>query len=128
MSFVYGLLYMLMSAIPIIYGEMRGMTPFQATLPLLSVFIGILFGGILIFLDMGRYARMLKRKGEVSLPEQRFVPMGLGALLLREFRYTLPMLTYQRSVCSGSHSLVQLKSTQFGHQSLHWHLQCAEWY
>jgi DHA1 family multidrug resistance protein-like MFS transporter len=85
MSFVYGLLYMLMSAIPIIYGEMRGKSPFQATLPLLSVFIGILFGGILIFLDMGRYARMLKRKGEVSLPEQRFVPMGLGALLLREF-------------------------------------------
>jgi hypothetical protein len=84
MSFVYALLYMLMSALPVIYGEMRGMSPFVSTLPFFSVFIGILFGGAFIILDMKRYARKLKELGaeEDGLPEQRFVPMGLGAILL----------------------------------------------
>jgi len=83
MSFVYALLYMLMAALPVIYGEMRGMGPVVSTLPFLSVFIGILFGGLLIILDKERYGRKLRELGtEDGIPEQRFVPMGLGAVLL----------------------------------------------
>jgi hypothetical protein len=84
MSFVYALLYMLMSAVPIIFGEMRGMGPVVSTLPFVSIFIGILAGGGIIILDMKRYARALERSNrtEDGDPEQRFIPMGLGAVLL----------------------------------------------
>lgn len=82
MSFVYGLLYMLMAALPIIFGEYRGMGSFVLTTPLFSVFIGILFGGALIILDMKRYARKLAEAGAESIPEERFKPMGLGAVML----------------------------------------------
>lgn len=82
MSFVYGLLYMLMAALPVIYGEYRGMGSFVLTTPLFSVFIGILFGGGLMLLDMKRYGRKLADTGAESLPEERFKPMGLGAAML----------------------------------------------
>jgi DHA1 family multidrug resistance protein-like MFS transporter len=86
MSFVYALLYMLMAALPIIYHEIRGYSPVVSSLPLVSVFIGILFGGGIIILDMYRYARVCQLRPEAAVPEQRFFPMGLGAFLLREFR------------------------------------------
>jgi DHA1 family multidrug resistance protein-like MFS transporter len=73
MSFVYALLYMLMAAIPIIFGELRGLPPMIASLPLIAVFIGIVCGGSIILLDLGRYKRMLLKMNATSLPEQRFV-------------------------------------------------------
>lgn len=82
MSFVYALLYMLMAALPVIYHELRGLTPVSSSLPLISVFVGVMCGGVFIILDMYRYAKHV-RNGTAS-PEQRFYPMGLGAVLLRE--------------------------------------------
>lgn len=82
MSFVYALLYMLMAALPVLFGEYRGMGPFVLTTPLFSVFVGIMFGGALILLDMERYKRRLAATGAESLPEERFIPMGLGAAML----------------------------------------------
>ncbi|KLT40108.1 MFS general substrate transporter [Cutaneotrichosporon oleaginosum] len=82
MSFVYALLYMLMAALPVIFGEYRGMGPFVENTPLFSVFVGIVCGGALIILDMQRYKGRLAATGAEALPEERFVPMGLGALLL----------------------------------------------
>ncbi|KAL7419972.1 hypothetical protein Q5752_004935 [Cryptotrichosporon argae] len=82
LTFVYSLLYGLMAAVPTIFSGYRGMTAVHASLPFLSVFVGILFGGGIIILDMHRYARVLKASGQESLPEQRFVPMGLGAVML----------------------------------------------
>lgn len=73
MSFVYALLYMLMAALPVIYGEYRGMETFASNLPLFSVFLGILCGGGVILLDM-----LLPK----DKPEAMFKPMGLGAIML----------------------------------------------
>lgn len=86
MSFVYALLYILMAALPIIYGEYRGMSLVGSALPFIAAFIGILVGGGIIIADKVRYTRVLERKGmlEQGIPEQRFIPMGLGAVLLRE--------------------------------------------
>ncbi|BEI94749.1 uncharacterized protein CcaverHIS019_0703300 [Cutaneotrichosporon cavernicola] len=82
MSFVYALLYMLMAALPVIFGEYRGMGPFVLTTPLFAAFVGILVGGAIIILDMVRYKRRLAATGAESLPEERFLPMGLGAVML----------------------------------------------
>lgn len=73
MSFVYSLLYMLMAALPVIYGEYRGLGTLASCLPLFSVFTGILFGGGFILLDM-----LLPK----TQPEHMFRPMGLGATML----------------------------------------------
>ncbi|KAL1409257.1 hypothetical protein Q8F55_006090 [Vanrija albida] len=84
MSFVYALLYILMAALPIIYGEYRGMSLVSSALPFLAAFIGIICGGGIIVADKVRYTRVLERRGmlEQGIPEQRFIPMGLGAVLL----------------------------------------------
>ncbi|GFZ42851.1 hypothetical protein JCM24511_00569 [Saitozyma sp. JCM 24511] len=82
MSFVYALLYMLCAAVPLIFGTLRGLSPVVSVLPFVSIFIGILFGGGFIILDQRRYAAHLRRKGVGSDPEERFKPMGLGAVML----------------------------------------------
>ena len=82
MSFVYALLYMLIAAVPVIVGEYRGYGQVVSTLPFVSVFIGILFGGGLMIADRYRYVAKLKREGKEELPDERFVPMGVGAVML----------------------------------------------
>jgi hypothetical protein len=77
---------MLTTAVPLIYGNIRGMSPVPSVLPFLSIFIGIFFGGAFIIFDQFRYAAILKRRKLVMDPEERFVPMGLGAVILREFQ------------------------------------------
>ncbi|TXT10544.1 hypothetical protein VHUM_02049 [Vanrija humicola] len=84
MSFVYSLIYILMAALPIIYGEYRGMSVVVSSLPFISAFVGTVAGGALVMVDKYRYTAVLERKGklEEGIPEQRFIPMGLGAVLL----------------------------------------------
>jgi hypothetical protein len=77
---------MLCAAVPLIFGTLRGLSPVVSVLPFVSIFIGILFGGGFIILDQRRYAAHLRRKGVGSDPEERFKPMALGAVMLREWR------------------------------------------
>lgn len=75
---------MLFAAVPIIFGNMRGLSLVQAELPFLAVYIGILFGGGAVILDMFRYTKLLTLRGVSHLPEERFKPMGVGAVILGE--------------------------------------------
>jgi len=130
MSFVYALLYMLMAALPLIYHEIRGLSPVVANLPLISVFVGILFGGGIIILDMYRYARVCRDRPEAAVPEQRFFPMGLGALLLRKYshpRHFCFGLPRQQWACSGLRSPVPPRCHRLGRQLSPWRSRCAAW-
>ncbi|KAK2608551.1 hypothetical protein QQS21_002897 [Conoideocrella luteorostrata] len=80
-SFCYGILYMQLGAIPIIFGEIRGWKPLVATLPFLSIFIGAVFGCIINVYNQKVYNKAYHAAGNRAIPEKRLPPMMLGSLL-----------------------------------------------
>jgi hypothetical protein len=70
---------MLCAAVPLIFGTLRGLSPVVSVLPIL---------------DQRRYAAHLRRKGVGSDPEERFKPMGLGAVMLREWRRSVGLFRW----------------------------------
>ncbi|CAH0039979.1 unnamed protein product [Clonostachys rhizophaga] len=80
-SFVYGILYMQLGAIPIIFQEVRGWHPIPAALPFLSIIIGASIGcGINIY-NQFRYNKAYYAAGNKAVPEMRLPPMMIGSFL-----------------------------------------------
>lgn len=80
-AFIYGILYLFLEAYPIVFAETRGINEAVATLPYIGLIVGVLLGcGIVVFFEP-RYNRKLKENGGLPVPEQRLVPMMVGAVL-----------------------------------------------
>jgi len=79
-SFVYGVVYLLFSAFPIAYQEVRGWNDGVGALPFLGITLGALTGSIIIVLFIPRYARKMKEAGG-PVPEERLIPMMIGGVL-----------------------------------------------
>jgi multidrug resistance protein len=86
MSIVYGTLYMLFGAFPIVYQEKRGWNEGQGGLAFLGVLVGIVLGVLANVPEDRRYQREVERRGGIAPPEQRLplamvggvaVPVGL---------------------------------------------------
>ncbi|KAG5953543.1 hypothetical protein E4U53_005005 [Claviceps sorghi] len=80
-SFCYGILYMQLGAIPIIFGEIRGWKPIVATLPFLCIFVGASLGCGLNVYNQTVYNRFYHAAGNRAVPEKRLPPMMLGSVL-----------------------------------------------
>jgi hypothetical protein len=80
-SFVYGLLYMQLGAIPIIFGEIRGWNSFVATLPFLNLLIGAILGAMANIFNQSLYNKAYHACGNRVVPEKRLPPMMVGGLL-----------------------------------------------
>ncbi|KAG6190646.1 hypothetical protein E4U36_002280 [Claviceps purpurea] len=80
-SFCYGILYMQLGAIPIIFGEIRGWTPIIATLPFLCILIGATLGCSLNVYNQTVYNKYYYAAGNRAVPEKRLPPMMLGSVL-----------------------------------------------
>ncbi|EPX71703.1 spermidine family transporter [Schizosaccharomyces octosporus yFS286] len=85
-SYVYGLLYVILTTIPYTFSLSRNWKGTISTLPMIPVFIGVIIGGVLNMLWNKRYAKLLSESGGGSLPEQRlplmmmcgwFMPAGI---------------------------------------------------
>ncbi|KOS21962.1 putative MFS-type transporter [Escovopsis weberi] len=81
-SFCYGLLYMQLGGIPIIFGEKRGFNTLETALPFLSIFVGALFGCGVNAYNQTFYNRYYRAAGNRAVPEKRLPPMMLGGPLL----------------------------------------------
>ncbi|KAL6694216.1 major facilitator superfamily domain-containing protein [Trichoderma pleuroticola] len=80
-SFVYGILYMQLGAIPIIFWEVRGWDPIPAALPFLSIVLGAAIGcGINIY-NQFLYNKAYYAAGSKAVPEMRLPPMMLGSFI-----------------------------------------------
>lgn len=74
-------MYLFLEAYPIVFAEKRGINEAVATLPYIGLILGVLIGcGIVIALEP-RYNRKLKANGGIPVPEERLVPMMIGAVL-----------------------------------------------
>jgi len=80
-SFCYGILYLMLGAIPIIFGEVRGWGSFVATLPFLCLLIGAMLGGAINVYNQTVYNKAYHKAGDRAVPESRLPPMAFGSVL-----------------------------------------------
>lgn len=80
-AFIYGLLYLLLTAIPLIFIGEYHFSLGVGELPYLSMFIGILLGGVVCAMFETRYNRKMAENNGKPVPEERLVPMMLGSFV-----------------------------------------------
>jgi hypothetical protein len=79
-SFVYGILYLCLSAIPIQFGEARGWSPVAAELPFLGFLLGVVLAGGENIYNNKFYIKKSKANGDKAVPEARLPPMMIGSV------------------------------------------------
>ncbi|RLV92781.1 Polyamine transporter 1 [Spathaspora sp. JA1] len=79
-AFIYGMLYMFLTAIPLIFSVNYGFSPGVAELPYLSMLIGVFSGGFIIIFFERRYNIAMDKNGGRPLAEERLPPMMIGSL------------------------------------------------
>jgi multidrug resistance protein len=80
-SFCYGILYMQLGAVPIIFGEIRGWNSFLAELPFLAIMLGSFTGAGINIANQYAYNKAYHAAGNRAVPEKRLPPMMLGSVL-----------------------------------------------
>lgn len=80
-SFCFGILYMQLGAIPIIFREIRGWSPVVSTLPFLCTFVGAGIGCVVNVYNQKMYNKAYHAAGNRAVPEKRLPPMMFGAII-----------------------------------------------
>lgn len=80
MAIVYGTLYMLFDAYPIVFQEIRGWSEGVGSLPFLGVMVGMMIAVVGNMWDNKRYVRVNKKYNGFAPPETRLVPTMIGGL------------------------------------------------
>ncbi|KAK4698668.1 hypothetical protein P7C70_g7605, partial [Phenoliferia sp. Uapishka_3] len=82
-SIIYGILYLMFGAFPVVYQEIRGFSQGTAGLPFIAVGIGMMLGIVGAVFDSIRYAQKLRLNGGAPLaPEERLGICCVGGILL----------------------------------------------
>ncbi|RAL08011.1 MFS transporter [Aspergillus homomorphus CBS 101889] len=79
-SFIYGLAYALLEAIPTVFSGTYGMTGGVSGLPFIGLIIGEISGSAFVLSQQGSYTRKLKANNNVPIPEWRLLPCIVGGL------------------------------------------------
>ena len=80
-SFCYGIIYMQLGGIPLIFREYRGWGTVTSSLPFLCILIGSFFGAVVNVLNQVLYNKAYHAAGNQAVPERRLPPMMLGSIL-----------------------------------------------
>ncbi|KAI2621529.1 polyamine transporter 1 [Hypomontagnella submonticulosa] len=80
-SFCYGILYMQLGAVPIIFAEIRGWTLLSSELPFLAILLGSLVGAAINMSNQVYYNKAYHASGDRAVPERRLPPMMFGSVL-----------------------------------------------
>lgn len=107
MSFLYGILYLSLTAYAIVFGSIHGFAPGVSGLPYIGMVIGVTIGLLVTILMNGWYIRKLESNDNVLVPEWRlYLPM-LGGIL-----FAIGML---RIICvAQNHELMSAGLFWFG--------------
>lgn len=88
-SFAYGLLYMQLGGIPIIFRDIRGWSPVVSTLPFLGILVGAILGCAINAYNQLLYNKVYHAAGNRAVPEARLPPMMLGSVLFSAGQFLL---------------------------------------
>ncbi|KAL1963875.1 hypothetical protein VTN77DRAFT_7681 [Rasamsonia byssochlamydoides] len=106
MAIVYGTLYMLFAAFPIVYEVNRGWNQGVSGLAFLGIMVGMLFAIVYTIPDNKRYIRVEQRHGGFAPPETRLPPCLVGSVALPIglfwFAWTnYPSIHWMASIAAG---------------------------
>jgi hypothetical protein len=79
-SFIYGILYLFLAAIPIQFGQQRRWSPVVAELPFLGFLLGVVVAGAVNVYNNKFYIRKSEAAGNKAVPEARLPPMMVGSI------------------------------------------------
>ena len=77
---IYGTLYMLFAAFPIVYEQERGWNPGVGGLPFLGVLVGMLTAVVYTVMDNQRYIKVQEQHNGFAPPEARLPPCMISAI------------------------------------------------
>lgn len=80
MAFIYGLLYLFLTAYPIVFQQTHGFSPGVGGLPYFGMILGQISAGVYIAATQPAYNRKLAANGGVPIPEWRLFPVILGGV------------------------------------------------
>jgi len=80
MAFIYGLLYLFLTAYPIVFQRIHGFSPGIGGLPYFGMICGQLIAGLYICLESPRYNRKLAANNGIPIPEWRLKPVIAGGI------------------------------------------------
>ncbi|TVY91282.1 putative transporter [Lachnellula willkommii] len=80
MAFIYGLLYLFLTAYPIVFQQIHGFSGGIGGLPYFGMIVGMVSAGIYIVLLTPQYNRKLAANNDVPIPEWRLLPVVIGGI------------------------------------------------
>ncbi|KAL9607085.1 MAG: hypothetical protein Q9167_007966 [Letrouitia subvulpina] len=80
MAFIYGLLYLFLTAYPIVFQRIHRFNPGVGGLPYFGMIIGQITAGVYIALTSPSYNRKLAANGGIPIPEWRLPPVIVGGI------------------------------------------------
>lgn len=102
-AIVYGTLYMMFGAFPVVYEEGRGWSPGQGGLPFLGVMVGIFAGAAYAVFENKRYVRVQERHNGFAPPEAR-----LPLCMVSSFSLPIGMFWFAFSNSPSTHWMVSV--------------------
>lgn len=81
MSFIYGLLYLFLTAYPLVFQGVHQMSPGVGGLPFLGMVVGVVIVAVYIIWSSQGYNKKLAANGGMPVPEWRLPPVILGGAL-----------------------------------------------
>jgi DHA1 family multidrug resistance protein-like MFS transporter len=81
MSFIYGLLYLFLTAYPLVFSGVHHMKPGVSGLPFFGMVVGILIVACYIIFTARAYNKKLAANGGIPVPEWRLPPVMIGGTL-----------------------------------------------
>ncbi|KAF9892141.1 hypothetical protein FE257_002547 [Aspergillus nanangensis] len=81
-AYTYGLLYLTVEVVPMVFREQRQWRLVTSTLPFLGMLVGLVVTVIIILVDQVRYKKAVKRNGGNAVPEARLPTMLIGGVFL----------------------------------------------
>ncbi|EGX44778.1 hypothetical protein AOL_s00188g116 [Orbilia oligospora ATCC 24927] len=80
-AFIYGMLYLMLTAYPIVFIQYHHIMGGKSSLPFIGLILGQITGGMIVFLWEPYYLKALKANRGIPIPEKRLPPAMLGGFL-----------------------------------------------
>lgn len=97
-SFIYGLLYLFLSAYPASFSDIHNFSLGTSSLPYLGLVIGMILGGVFVILHQPGYSRRLAANNNITIPEWRLFPAMYGAFFFAGGIFWFGWTGYQKDV------------------------------
>jgi MFS transporter, DHA1 family, multidrug resistance protein len=98
MSFIYGLLYLFLTAYPLVFQGVHGMSPGVGGLPFFGMVIGLFIVACYIIWSAKGYNKKLAANGGIPVPEWRLPPVILGGALFAVGLFWFGWTGYKRDI------------------------------